>query len=183
MINLSFQQGVLSEAHKAARVTPIFKKDNPQIPFKCRPIFVLSVFSKLYEKYMYSRLYSFLTKYKILLKKQFGFRNNHSTIYALVSLVDLIKKHLDNDYFVCGIFIDLQKAFDTVNHDIVLAKLAHCGVCGLTNSWFSSFLKNRTQYVYLDGHCSITKIVTCGVPQGSTLSPLLLVVCINDLHG
>ena len=112
-----------------------------QITSNYCPISVLSVFSKLYEKYMYSRLYSFFTRYKILFKKQFGFRNNHSTIHALISLVDLIKKHLDNDYFVCGIFIDLQKAFDTVNHDILLAKLAHYGIRGLANSWLSSFLK------------------------------------------
>ena len=76
---------------------------------------------------------------------------------------------LDNDYFVCGIFIDLQKAFDTVNHDILLAKLAHYGIRGLSNSWFSSLLKNRTQYVYLGDHCSITKQITCSDLQGSTL--------------
>ena len=122
-------------------------------------------------------------------------RNNHSTIHhshkkrkdwslrylwlwihALISLVDFKKKYLDNDYFVCGIFIHLQKTFDTVNHDIVLAKLDHYdirGIRGLANSCLSSFLKTRTQYVYLDGHCSITKQVPCGVRQGSTLGPLL----------
>ena len=183
LINLSFQQGTFPEPLKTARVTPIFKKDNPQIPSNYHPISVLSVFSKLYGKCIYSRLYSFLTKYKILFKKQFGFRNNHSTIHPLISLVDLIKKHLDNDYFVCGIFIDLQKAFDTVNHDILMAKLAHYGIRGLANSWLSSFLKNRAQHVYLDGHCSITKQVTCGVLQGSTLGPLLFLVYINDLQG
>ena len=134
MINLSFQQGVFPEALKNARVTPIFKKDNPQIPSNYRPISVLSVFSKLYEKCMYSRLYSFLTKYKILFRKQFGFRNNHSTIHALISLVELIKKHLDNNYFLCEIFIDPQKTFDTVNYDILLAKIDHYSIRGLTNS-------------------------------------------------
>ena len=134
---------------KTARVKPIFNKDNSQIPSNYSPISMLSVISKFYKKSMYSRLYSFLTKYKMLLKKQFGFRNNHSTIHALISLVDLIKKHLDNDFFVCGIFIDVQKAFNTVNHDILLAKLDHYGIRGLANSWLSSSLKNRTQYVYL----------------------------------
>ena len=134
---------------KTARVKPIFNKDNSQIPSNYSPISMLSVISKLYKKSMYSRLYSFLTKYKMLLKKQFGFRNNHSTIHALISLVDLIKKHLDNDFLVCGIFIDVQKAFNTVNHDILLAKLDHYGIRGLANSWLSSSLKNRTQYVYL----------------------------------
>ena len=104
---------------------------------------------------------------------------NHSTIYSLISLVDVIKKDLDNNYFVYGTFIDLQKAFDNVNHDVLLAKLAHYGVPGLATSWLSSFLKNRTQYVYLDGHCSITKQVTCGVPQGSILGFLLFLVYTN----
>ena len=83
---------------------------------------------------MYSWLYSCLTKYKILFKKLFGFRDNHSTIHALISLVDLIKKHLDNAYFVCGIFTDLQKAFDIVNQDVLSAKLAHYGMRGLANT-------------------------------------------------
>ena len=86
---------------------------------------MLSAFSKLHEKGMYSRLYSFLTKYKRYCKKQFGFRSSHSTSHALISLVDLIKKYLDNDYSDCEIFIDLQKVFDIVNHGVLLAKLDH----------------------------------------------------------
>ena len=95
---------------------------------------MLSKLSKLYEKCVYSRLYLFLTTYKILFGKHFGFRNKHSTIHALISLVDLIKKHLDNAYFVCGIFTDFQKAFDIVNQDALSAKLAHYGMRGLANT-------------------------------------------------
>ena len=84
---------------------------------------------------MYSCLYAFLTKYKLLFKKQFGFRNNHSTSQALISLINLIKKHFDNNYFVCGVFIDFQKALDTVNHGILLVKLDFYGARGLANSW------------------------------------------------
>ena len=83
---------------------------------------------------MYSRLYLFLTTYKILFGKHFGVRNKHSTIHALISLVDLIKKHLDNAYFVCGIFTDFQKAFDIVNQDALSAELAHYGMRGLANT-------------------------------------------------
>ena len=97
----------------------IFKKDNPKIPSNYRPISVLSFFRKLYEKYLYSQLYSFLTKYNIVFKKQYWINNrkNHSKVHTRISLINLIEKHLDNNYFVCGIFIVLQKTFDTVNHD------------------------------------------------------------------
>ena len=100
LINLSFQQGIFPEALKTTRVTPIFKKEDHQPLFNNHPISVLSVFSKLYEKCMHSRVYAFLTKYKLLFKKQFGFRNNHSISHALISLIDLMKKYLDDDYFV-----------------------------------------------------------------------------------
>ena len=93
-----------------------------------------------------------MTKYKLLFKKQFGFRSNHSTSNPLISLIDLIKKYLNNDYFVCGIFIDLQKTFDTVNHEILLVKLDFWDICGLATSWLKSFLENGKQYVNLPGH-------------------------------
>ena len=96
-------------------------------------------------------LYAFFTKYNPLFKKQFGFRKNHSTSHALLSLIDLIKKYFDNDYFVCGVFIDLQKALDTVNHEILLVKLDFYGICGLANSWLKSFLKTESNMsIYLD---------------------------------
>ena len=127
---------------------------------------------------MYSCLCAFLTKYKLLFKKKFGFTNNHYTSHVLI---DLITKYLDNNYFVCGAFVDLQKAFNTVKQEIVLVKLDFYGIGGLANSWLKSFLKNRKQYVNLPRHSSSVKTVTHIVPRGSALGPLLFLY-INDLQ-
>ena len=129
---------------------------------------------------MYNRIYSFLCKHELINTKQFGFWSKHSMEHALISLIETIKKYLD-DEIVCGVFIDLQKDFDTVNHEILLGKLKH-GIRSKQNDWFQSFLTNRKQYVSMEGFFSETKkIVECGVLQGSTLRPLLFLIYINDL--
>ena len=112
-----------------------------------------------------------------------NFRSNHSTEHALISLIETIKKYLDNDEIVCRVFIDLQKAFDTISHEVLLEKLKHYGIRSKENNWFCSFLTNRKQYVSISGFFSQTKIVRCGVPQGSTLGPLLFLIYINDLNN
>ena len=120
IINRSFEQGVFPESLKTAQVTPVHKKEDTLTINNYRPISLLSVFSKILEKSMYNRIYSFLCKHKLIKTRQFGFRSNHSTEHAFISLIKTIKKYLDDGKIVCGVFIDLQKAFDTVNHEILL---------------------------------------------------------------
>ena len=130
---------------------------------------------------MYQRLYKFLDIYELLFNMQFGFRSCHSTDHALVSLTESIKSSLDNNRVGCGIFIDLQKAFDIVNYDILLKKLEHYGIRGTALSWFKSYLSDRKQFVSVNGISSLTSGITCGVLQGSVLGPLLFLIYINDL--
>ena len=164
VISESFQSGIFPDKMKFAKVIPLFKKGCPLTTSNYRPISLLSVFSKITEKVMYERLYRFLEKHEILYSLQFGFHASHSFNYALVILTEAIKNSLDNRKFGCGIFIDLQKAFDTVNHHILLMKLEHYGIRGTTLNWFESYLSDRKQCVSVNGFYSCYLSVTCGVP-------------------
>ena len=181
IINLSFVSGSFPDPLKIVKVIPIHKNGSTQDMNNYRPISLLSIFDKIMEKIMHERLYKFLELNNILYSKQFGFRKNNSTIDALIKITDKIRESVDKGKYGCGIFIDLRKAFDTVNHNILLLKMEHYGVRGPSLQWFRSYLSERKQYVYINGECSELKQISCGVPQGSVLGPLLFLIYINDL--
>ena len=143
----------------------------------------MSVINKIYEKTIYTRIYDYLTKNKLINEKQFGFRSKHSTNHALISITEKIKSLMDDNNVVCAIFIDLEKAFDTVNHKILVDKLKHYGLRGNVNKLIQSYLSNRKQYVSIKGFDSVILNVECGVPQGSSLGPLLFMIYLNDFKN
>lgn len=191
LINQSFNEGTFPDLLKVSIIKPIHKKGNKTCPSQYRPIALLPAISKVFERAMTNRLNSFLEKYKILGDHQYGFRKNRSTILAVYNYVQQVLNYLNDKKYAVGILLDMTKAYDRVQHEILLSKLYDYGIRGKAHEWIKSYLKDRKQYVQITHQNSLTGevkdyrsepiIVNNSIPQGSVIGCVLFLTYINDL--
>ena len=178
LFNCCMREGHYPACFKVARVVPIFKGkgEDPTDYAGYRPVSVLPVLSQLFERVLQVRLVGFLDRHGVLTAGQYGFRAGHSTAMAVLDMVERVRAAWGRRNAALGVFIDLKKAFDTVDHRLLLAKLDHYGVRGGALGLLESYLGGRAQYVVYGGHESPRGKVECGVPQGSVLGPLFFIL-------
>ena len=181
IFNKSIRDAVYPDCFKIAKIVPLWKAEKRCDPSNYRPISLLNCFDKIFEKLINKQLKSFLKQNDLLYEYQYSFREGFSTDLALLEFNDYVKKEIDKGNFVLTLFIDLKKAFDTVNHAILIKKLDYYGIRGHCNTFFSSYLENRKQYVRCNNVDSSVKNMVCGVPQGSVLGPTLFLLYVNDM--
>ena len=181
LINKTLVQGVFPTAEKSAKVMPLYKSGDRTNTDNYRPISILNIISKVFERVVFDQLSDYLEDNHLLTDFQYGFRRKRSTRDAVTILTDHIKHNMDKSKVTGALYMDLRKAFDTVNHSCLLHKLPYNGILNTEIEWISNYLFKRSQIVFLDGVFSSREYVSHCVPQGSILGPLLFVLLINDL--
>ena len=179
IINQMLNTGIFPDSLKLAKVIPLFKKGDDKILSN----YLLSSISKVFEKVIYNKIYCHFDTHNLFYISQYGFRKGFSTELASLELIDRIMIDMDKGKLPYCVFLDLSKAFDTIDHDILLAKLKQYGINGMASQVFKSYLSNRKQYVNFSGTTSGNLSVETGVSQGSILGPLLFNMYINDLSS
>jgi hypothetical protein len=181
IVNQMLNSGIFPDKLKIAKITPIYKKEDENLFTNYRPISLLPAISKICEKVIFKQIYEFFKEKKMFYYAQYGFRSEHSTEFATLELVDKVMFEMDKMNTPISIFLDLSKAFDTLDHKILIEKLKYYGINGVALKLMESYMSNRKQYVVMDGIESDLMNITTGVPQGSILGPLLFIIYINDI--